>query len=298
MERPTLSQYAVLSIIGALLTIALKTTAYLLTGSVGLLSDAMESIINLLAAVMLLGMLIIAARPADECHPFGHGKAEYFSSGAEGLLILLAAVAIGFAAIDRLLSPQPLEQLGLGVMAAVLAALVNLVIARILMRAGKRHDSSALQADAQHLMVDVWTTVGVLVGLGAVVLTDWLWLDPLIALAVAIHILREAIQILRKSVNGLMDQALPDEELKLITTILDQLHDQGLHYHALRTRKSASRRFVDVHILVPGDWTVQRGHDLLEQLEAQIRTAIANTSIITHLEPLEDPAAWRDHQRL
>lgn len=298
MERPSLSRYAILSIFAALLTIALKTAAYLLTGSVGLLSDAMESIINLLAAVLMLGMLIIAARPADESHPFGHEKAEYFSSGAEGLLILLAAVAIAMAAINRLLNPQPLEQLGLGILAAILAAMVNLVVSRILMRAGRRHDSGALQADARHLMVDVWTTAGVLAGLGAIALTGWLWLDPLIALAVALHILREGFQVMRKSVNGLMDQALPDEEQARIIAILEQLHEQGLHYHALRTRKSAARRFVDVHILVPGSWSVRRGHNLLEQLEAQIRTALPNTSIITHLEPLEDPASWLDHQPL
>lgn len=296
MQRPSLTRYAILSIIGAVLTIALKFTAYLLTGSVGLLSDAMESIINLLAAGMMLGMLIIATRPADDQHQFGHEKAEYFSSGAEGLLILITALLIGYTAIERFFTPQPIEQLDLGVGIAVVAALINLTLSRILMRAGRQYDSGALQADAQHLMVDVWTTAGVLIGLGAVALTDWLWLDPLIALAVAAHILHEGVHVLRKSVHGLMDTALPEDEIAQITQILDQLEDQGLHYHALRTRKAASRRFIDVHILVPGRWTVQQGHDLLEQLEVQIRAALPNTCITTHLEPIEDPASWQDYQ--
>lgn len=204
-------------------------------------------------------------------------------------------MVIGYTAIERFFNPQPLDQLGLGVLIAVAAALVNLVISRILMRAGRQHDSSALQADAQHLMVDVWTTAGVLVGLGAVTLTDWLWLDPLIALAVAAHILHEGVHVLRKSVHGLMDTALPADEIEQITQILDQLHEQGLHYHALRTRKAAARRFIDVHILVPGKWSVQQGHDLLEKLEAQIRSVLPNTCITTHLEPLEDPASWQDY---
>lgn len=290
----SLARYAVLSIAGAVCTIGLKTWAYWLTGSVGMLSDALESVVNLAAAILALVVLIIAARPADEGHPFGHEKAEYFASGAEGVLILAASLMIIVSAVDRLLSPQPLAQYGVGMLIAVAASVVNYVIARILLRAGRRHGSITLEADARHLMTDVWTTAGVLAGVGAVMLTGWLWLDAAVAIAVAVNILWTGWRLLHQSVDGLMDAALPANEQDVIVQVLEACRAQGAQYHALRTRRAASRRFMTVHILVPGAWTVQQGHDLLERIEHDIRQRLDNIVIVTHLEPLEDPASWQD----
>lgn len=293
-NRTSLARYAWLSIGGALFTIGLKTAAWHLTGSVGLLSDALESVVNLVAAVLALIMLVIAARPADAGHPFGHEKAEYFASGAEGVLILIAAALIIVSAVERLLHLQPLEQTGLGIGLSVLASLVNYGIARVLAQAGKRYESVTLEADAQHLMTDVWTTAGVLAGVVAVTLTGWLWLDPLIALCVGLHIVRTGWRLLGGSVAGLMDTALPEQEQALIRQVLEGYRHEGVQYHALRTRRAASRRFVSVHILVPGAWSVQRGHDLLERIEADMRAQLGGMTVVTHLEPVEDPVAWDD----
>src|SRR5262245_48255868 len=293
-EQTNLTRFAWLSIGAAILSIALKTTAYWLTGSVGLLSDALESLVNLVAAIMALAMLTIAARPADEIHAFGYNKAEYFSSGLEGALILLAAAAIAWTAVPRLLVPQPLEQIGIGLAVSVLAAAINFGVARVLLSAGKAYRSITLEADAHHLMTDVWTSAGVILGVGAVALTGWLRLDPIIALIVAANILRTGLQLLSRSVRGLLDAGLPAAEQNAINEVLKRYESRGIQYHALRTRQAGTRAFISLHVLVPGDWMVQRGHDLLEHLERDIRAAVPGAELFTHLEPQEDPAAWKD----
>jgi cation diffusion facilitator family transporter len=293
-DRSFLTRYAWLSISVAVLTIALKTIAYLLTGSVGLLSDAMESIVNLAGALMALAMLTIAARPADESHAYGHSKAEYFASGVEGTLILLAALSIGIAAIERIITPRPLEQIGLGLGVSVVASLANLVVAMILLRAGKRYSSITLQANSRHLLTDVWTSGGVLVGVGLVALTGWQRLDPIIALLVAANIVWSGIGILRSSISGLMDIALPVDEQEMIRKVLEIHRQAGVEYHALRTRQSGAMKFISLHVLVPGEWTVHRGHQLLEQIEADISETLPNVVVFTHLESLNDPSAWDD----
>lgn len=290
-----LSRYAWLSIGAALITIALKAAAWHFTGSVGLLSDAMESVVNLIGAVMALAMLTVAARPADETHAYGHYKAEYFASGMEGAMILIAAASIGFAAAKRLISPLPLENVGLGLSVSIAAALVNLLVALVLRRAGREHESVTLEADSHHLLTDVLTTVGVVVGIGLVVLTGWHRLDPIIGLGVAFVIVLTGVRIVRKSVYGLMDTALPVSEQDALRAVLDRhAKDEGVEFHALRTRRSGVRRFISVHVLVPGDWTVQRGHELLEHIEADFRDTLPNVSILTHLESLDDPASYDD----
>lgn len=293
-DRKSLRRFAWLSIAAAIATIALKAFAYLLTGSVGLLSDALESFVNLAGALMALAMLSLAARPPDANHAYGHGKAEYFSSGVEGGLILIAAASIAVAAVDRLLHPRGLEQLGLGLTVSVVASLVNLAVSVVLMRAARQYDSITLKANAHHLMTDVWTSAGVLVGVGAVALTGWLWLDPVVALAVAANIVWTGMRIVHASILGLMDTALPPRELESITAVLDRYAGEDVKYHALRTRQAGPRRFVSVHVLVPGAWTVAEGHDLLERMEADLRAALPLVSVMTHLEPLEDPAAHND----
>jgi cation diffusion facilitator family transporter len=293
-SSPGLGRFAWLSIAAAVVTIGLKMAAWRLTGSVGLLSDALESLVNLVAAIMTLMMLTVAARPPDEDHAYGHSKAEYFASGTEGALILLAAVAIGWTAVQRFLDPRPIEQAGLGVAVSTAASLVNLGVSRVLMRAGQRHHSIALEADAHHLMTDVWTSAGVLAGIGLVALTGWQRLDPLIALAVAGQIVWTGVQLLRRSAMGLLDAALSPAEQEALRAVLARHEGPALRFHAVRTRQAASRRFISMHVLVPGDWTVRRGHDLLERLEHEIRAVVPNATVLTHLEALEDPAAWQD----
>ena len=292
----SLARFAWLSIAAAVATIALKTVTWRLTGSVGLLSDALESVVNLAAAVMALVMLTLAARPPDEEHAHGHTKAEYLASGFEGALILLAALAIGFAAVARLVSPQPLEQVGVGLAVSVAASLVNLVVARVLLRAARRHRSIALEADAQHLMTDVWTSAGVLVGVGLVALTGWERLDPLVALAVAAQIVWTGVKLVRRSATGLLDAALPPEDLASLRAVLDRHAGPELQFHAVRTRQAGTRRFVSLHVLVPGAWTVRRGHDVVEQVEADVRAALPGANVLTHLEAIEDPASFEDQQ--
>jgi cation diffusion facilitator family transporter len=293
---PRLTPYAWLSIGAALLTMAIKATAYLITGSVGLLSDALESGVNLASALMALAVLGIAARPPDEEHAYGHGKAEYFSSGVEGTLIVIAAATIAVAAIRRLLDPQPLNNIGLGLAIAIVASLINLGVARILLSAGRRFRSIALEADAQHLMSDVWSSAAILTGMGVVAFSGWRILDPIVALLVAGHIAWIGVNLVRRSTLGLMDTALPQAQLEAITAVLDGHASQGVRYHALRSRQAGSRYFVSMHIQVPGRWTVQRGHNLLEQIEAQIRETAPNITVFTHIEPIEDPASWEDEQ--
>jgi len=292
--RNGLTRYAWLSVATAIVIILLKVAAYWLTGSVGFLSDALESGANILAAVITLVALVVAERPPDAGHPFGHSKVEYLSSGAEGTLILLAAVLIVVQAIQRLLEPQPLEQVGAGVIISAIAAAANFAVARILLRAGRRHRSAALTADAHHLLTDVWTSVGVIVAVGLVGLTGWLWLDPVIGLIVALQIILTGGKLIRVAVDGLMDVALPPEEAAQVTAILERYRDQGVTYHALRTRQAGAQRFVSFHVQTPGSWSIQRGHELLESMEREIREQLAPVNVLTHIEPAEDPASWED----
>lgn len=292
--RKSLTRFAWLSIAAALVTIGLKTAAYLITGSVGLLSDAVESLVNLLGGIMALAMLTIAARPADEDHAYGHGKAEYFSSGLEGGLILVAAISIAAAAVMRLITPRPLEAIGVGLVVSLAASLVNLAVALLLLRASRKHNSITLEANAHHLLTDVWTSVGVLVGVGLVVFTGWQWLDPVVALLVAANIVWAGLGIVRRSVGGLMDKMLSSEDVAAVRKVFEVYEHQGVQFHALRTRQAGARKFISVHVLVPGDWTVQRGHELLEHIEADIRRAVRDAAVFTHLEPLDDPASWED----
>jgi cation diffusion facilitator family transporter len=296
MSRTSLVRFAWLAIAAAIATIGLKAAAWWLTGSVGLLSDALESFVNLAAAVVTLAMLTVAARPPDEEYAYGYSKAEYFASGLEGTLILVAAVLIGIAAVERLLAPQPLERVGIGLAISVVASAVNFGAARVLARAGRHYNSIALEAGAKHLMTDVWTSAGVVVGVALVALTGWLWLDPAIAIAVAAHIVWAGVGIVRRSVVGLLDRALPETERRAIEAALDAFRTQGIEFHALRTRAAAGRSFVSMHVLVPGAWSVQRGHDVVEEIEARVRDAVPSASVFTHIEPLEDPASYRDER--
>ncbi len=291
-NRNSLRRYAWLSILAALLTIGIKAAGYWLTRSVGLLSDALESGVNLVAAVTALAALTISAQPPDEDHAYGHQKVEYLSAGAEGGLIALAAIAIIITAIERLIDPQPLSRLSLGLGLSAGASLINLFVGWILIRIGKRHHSIALEADGHHLITDVWTSVGVLLGVGLVAITGWNILDPIVAILVAIQIGWTAFRLLRRSALGLIDTALPREQLQAIEGILGGYKD--VQYHALRTRQAGARSFVSFHIQVPGDWSVQKGHDLLEAIEAEVRDLVPNATVFTHLEPVEDPRSWRD----
>jgi cation diffusion facilitator family transporter len=293
-NRSTLKRYAWLSIGAALVTMGLKAGAYLLTGSVGLLSDALESLVNLAGAFMVLTMLSVAARPADDNHAYGHSKAEYFSSGFEGSLILIAAGSIIYTAVKRLFNPEPLEQLGIGLLVLFVAALVNLVTALILKQAGKQHNAISLTANSRHLMTDVWTSGGVLVGVGAVALTGWQPLDSIVAILAAINILWAGYSILRDSAYGLMDTALPQEDLDIIDEVLNKYKCQGVEFHAVRTRQSGSIKFINMHVLVPNEWTVEYGHALLNQIEAELKEKLPNSNVFTHLEPLHDPTSYAD----
>lgn len=294
MNTPSIKRYAWLSIATAVATILLKAAAWRLTGSIGLLSDALESVVNLAGAMMALAMISLAEQPADERHAYGHGKAEYFSAGFEGILILLAALAIGATAFERLFDPHPLERVGIGLAVSVVASILNLVTALILLSAGRKYRSLTLEADAHHLLTDVWTSIGVIAAVGAVTLTHWLWLDPVIALLVAANIVWTGSRLLRRAVHGLMDISLSPEDHATVVAILERHCTQGIDFHALRTRESGNRRFVEVHILVPGQWTIQQGHEYVEHLEADIRSALPQSTVLTHLEPIEDPASLED----
>ena len=294
-QRASLTRFAWLSIGAALATITLKTGAYFLTGSVGLLSDAIESLVNLAGASMALIMLSIAARPADEIHVYGHSKAEYFASITEGLLILGAAIGITSAAVDRLLRPQQLEQLGFGLAVSVAASAVNFIVARKLMSEGRKRSSITLEADADHLMTDVWTSVGVISGVAIAGFTGWSILDPLVAIIVALNILWTGVKLVRRSVAGLMDAALPEREQKLIQEVMEKYREKGVNFHALRTREAAARRFVSVHMLVPGDWTVHDAHHVAEDFESEVRAVLGGVvTVFTHLEPIEDELSMED----
>lgn len=296
MVRPSLLRYAWLSIAAAIATIGLKGIAWWMTGSVGLLSDAIESFVNLAAAVMALWILAVAAAPADDGHAHGHSKAEYFSSAFEGLLIVFAALSIAYAAVDRLINPQALQSVGIGLLVSVVASVINFATARVLLKVGHEQHSIVLEADAHHLMTDVWTSAGVIAGVGLVWLTGWLWLDPVIALCVAANIVWTGWQLMQRSAAGLMDASLPPEQVADIEAVLDRYREQGLDFHALRTRRAGSRAFVTMHVLVPGRWTVQQGHDWSERIERDIRAAMPRAHVLTHLEPIEDPVSMLDQE--
>ena len=295
MQAPSLRRYLYLSIVAALATIGLKTAAWALTGSVGLLSDALESGVNLVAAVVALAMIAVAEKPADEEHAFGHDKAEYFSSAIEGGLIVLAAASIVWTAIPRLLHPRPIENLGVGLAISAAASLVNLAVARVLLAAGRRHGSIILEADGKHLMTDVWTTAGVLAGVGLVKVTGWLPLDPLLALAVAANIVVSGFILMRRSALGLLDTAIAPAKRAALAEVLAAHRPRGVEFHAVLTRQAGRRSFVALHVLVPADWTVSQGHEYLEEVEREIRGSLGGaTTVFTHLEPLGDPSAMDD----
>lgn len=297
----SLTRWAWLSIGAAVVTIAMKTVAYLLTGSVGLLSDALESVVNLVAAILALTAIAAAAKPADERHHFGHGKAEYLSAGAEGVMIVVAAALIVYAAVERLINPRPLEDLGVGLAITLGATVVNGVVGVVILRQGRRHRSMALVADGKHLMTDVYTSIGVIVGIALVAITGWLPLDSLVALAVGANILWTGFILVRNAGRGLLDHALPREETGRVLGVLQDFVDRHpageLEFHGLQTRESGRDQFVSVHVLVPGAWTVSRAHDLVEDVEAAIRTTLPHAQVHTHLEPREDPRSHEDYDR-
>ncbi|MBB1516736.1 cation transporter [Tessaracoccus sp. MC1679] len=292
--RVDLTKFAWLSIAAALVTIALKTAAWLITGSVGLLSDAAESVVNLVAAVVALFALRVAARPADKNHHFGHSKAEYFSSAIEGVMIFVAAVVIVGFAIERLIVPRPLEEIGLGLIITVGASLINGAVAVVLLSAGARHNSITLRADGHHLMTDVITSAGVVIGIGLVWLTGWNWLDPLVALLVGVNILWTGWRLVSESASGLMDEALPKETNARLREILAAHEEETVKFHAFRTRISGARAFMEFHMLVPGAWSVQQGHDAMEDLVDLIQAEFTELRVIGHLEPIEDPRSYED----
>ena len=291
----SLERFAWLSVAAALATIGLKTLAWWVTGSVGLLSDAMESLVNLAAALLAVSMLRLAASPPDEEHPYGFSKAEYLAAGIEGALIVLAAAGILITAVPRLLNPAPLDAPLLGLSVSAGASLINLGVALVLLRAATKYNSIALEADGRHLMTDVWTSVGVIIGVALVFATGWLVLDPLIALAVAVHIVWTGVGLVRRSASGLLDAAIAQTDREMIQQIFDEFSRRDrVAFHAFRTRRAAKRRFVSFHLLVPDGWTVKRAHRLSEEIEARIRTAVPNASVFTHIEPMYDPASYED----
>jgi cation diffusion facilitator family transporter len=297
-SRLSVRTFLKLSVLAALATIGLKTAAWGVTGSVGLLSDAMESFVNLAAALFALAMVSIAQAPADDDHPYGHSKAEYFSSGFEGLLILIAALAIIWTAVDRWRSPQPLEGLGLGVALSVFSSFINGVLARAMMQAARAHESIALEADARHLMTDVWTSVGVAGGILLVPLTGWLWLDPLLAILVALNILREAGNLMHRSVDGLMDRALSDEERAHIDSELELLASSEVHFDHLRTRRAAGAKFCQLHMHVPASWTLGRAAALRAQAERRLIAAVRNLRVTIELLPAgQEPVGLQASER-
>jgi cation diffusion facilitator family transporter len=283
-----------LSVGAAVATIALKTGAWLLTGSVGLLSDAAESVVNLVAALVALAALRWAGKPADEGHAYGHAKAEYLSAGIEGALIVVAALTIAVSAVERLIHPQALTHVGVGLVVSVAASLINLAVGRLLVREGRLHRSITVEADGRHLLTDVWTSAGVVVGVALAAITGWERLDPIVALLVAANIVVTGVGLVRRSVGGLMDQALDDTARGRIEAVLDTFRARGVAFHALRTRQAGRRAFVSVHVLVPGAWTVQEGHDLAEEIETAVREQLPYVSVFTHVEPAEDPRSLDD----
>ncbi|WP_168704377.1 cation diffusion facilitator family transporter [Gordonia paraffinivorans] len=293
-EPRDLTRFALLSIVTAVAVFALKVVAWWVTGSVGLLSDALESIVNVVAAVAAFAALRVAAKPPDSGHNFGHTKAEYFSAVFEGVLIVVAAVIIVVSAVDRLLHPRELESVGLGLEISIAATVLNGAVGLFLIAVGRRHRSLTLEADGKHLMTDVATTIGVVIAVFLVAWTGWLPLDPIIAIAVAVNIMVVGFGLVKRSGAGLMDSALPDEQLEAIEAVLDRHRADGIVFHDIRTREAGHQRFVQLHMLVPGDWSVQRAHDLAEEVEGELHDAVADLSITTHIEPVGDPRAYEE----
>ncbi|MDP4588845.1 MAG: cation diffusion facilitator family transporter [Candidatus Nanopelagicales bacterium] len=292
--RVNLQKFAWLSIVVSVIVFSMKLAAWSITGSVGLLSDALESTVNIVAAVVALIAIRAAMKPADEIHHFGRGKAEYFSAQIEGFMILFAALIIVYTAIERIINPRELESIGWGLTISTVAAVINGGTAMILLRTGKQHRSPALVADGKHLLTDVWTSVGVIVGVGLVVITGWQRLDGVVALAVGLNIVVTGVRLLRASTAGLMDKALPDEDHLKIVEVLQRHESETVKFHALQTREAGRERFVSMHVLVPGDWSIQKGHDLSEVIEAEIKALLEHTTVSTHVEPLEDARSWAD----
>ena len=292
--RVNLQKFAWLSIVVSVVVFLMKMAAWSVTGSVGLLSDALESTVNIVAAVVALFAIRAAMKPADSIHHFGRGKAEYFSAQIEGFMILFAALIIVYTAIERIINPRELESIGWGLTISTVAAVINGGTAMVLLRTGKQHRSPALVADGKHLLTDVWTSVGVIVGVGLVVLTGWQRLDGVVALAVGLNIVVTGVRLLRASTAGLMDKALPDEDHLKIVEVLQRHESANVKFHALQTREAGRERFVSMHVLVPGDWTIQKGHDLSEIIEAEIKALLEHTTVSTHVEPLEDERSWAD----
>ncbi len=292
--RASATRYAWLSIAAALTTMAMKGVAAWLTGSVALLSDAVESSVNLVAAVVALVALSVAARPADESHEFGHSKAEYFSAAFEGMMIVVAAGLISWQAIDALIDPRELEDLGIGIVVTIVASLVNLGVGLVLRSAGRRLRSIALEADSRHLLTDVVTSAGVVVGVALVAVTGWDRLDPIVALLVAANIVWAGFSLVRRSSDALMDASVPSSDRVRIDAVLERYRSKDIEFHALRTRQAGRRSFAVVHLLVPGDWTVQRSHDLADEVERALTASVPGLRPTIHVEPIEDPASLTD----
>ena len=289
-----LSRFAWLSIAAAAVTILLKTLAWRITGSVGLLSDAAESLVNLVAAIIALVALKVSIRPPDKNHHFGHSKAEYFSAGAEGMMIFIAAAVIMYTAVQRFIHPRPIEDVGIGLLVSVLASVVNGLVAWVLLKNGRQRRSMTLIADGKHLLTDVWTSVGVLVGVGLVWLTGWQRLDPIVAFAVGVNILVTGAKLVGQSGTALLDVSLPKEDNEAIRDFLDAHSNDHVKFHAVRTREAGYRRFLEFHMLVPGSWTVKQGHDAMEDLIDEILDEWPEMRVSGHLEPIEDPRSYED----
>jgi cation diffusion facilitator family transporter len=285
-----------LSILAALLTMGLKFAAWYVSGSVGLLSDAMESCINLVASVLAYLALWYAARPPDAEHTYGHEKIAYFSSGLEGMLIFIAAGAISWEAIQHLLHPQPLKQLDVGLICSVIASIINFVVAWLLLREGRKHRSIVLEADGHHLMTDVWTSVAVVAALSLVAVTGWEWLDPIIAILIALHIVATGFVLMKRSFDGLMDRAWPKQELEELRAFLREKLEPEMDFHALRTRTAGPRRLIEFHLLVPGQMTLHDAHDFAHRLEESLLAVDQQRDVTIHLEPIEAAESWGDHE--
>lgn len=292
--RKSIASIMWISIVASVLTIGLKWFAFSITGSVGFMSDALESGINLLAAIVAFYSLTVAARPADIEHPFGHEKAEYFSSLAEGVLIIIAAFGIAYAAINRMYHPQPLESLGFGMLLSVGATLVNLITARILLYYSKKYNSITIEADARHLMTDVWTTVGIILGIFLVKLTGWQLLDPIMAILVALSIVYTGIKLVFRSMDGLMDSRVSEKDMILIREVLNAYKSDEIDYHALYTRRASAKQFITFHLLFPGEYTVHQAHEVTKKVEADLKLKLPLADIFIHVEPLNDPDAFDD----
>ncbi len=294
MNHKAAKKFIYLSIAAAVITICLKFYAYFLTRSMGFFSDALESFVNLIAAVVALIMLNISAKPADDEHEFGHTKAEYFSSAIEGALIFVASLSIIYSSVPKLWNPTTLENINIGLIVSLSASIVNLVVGQILIRNGKKMKSLVLEADGKHLMTDVWTSVGVILAIILVKITGWLILDPIIAIAVALNIIFTGYNLILRSANGLMDKSIDDTEIKQITDYLDTYHDQNIDYHSFKTRQSGQRKFISFHLLMPGDLTVKEGHDKADEIEDYIENMFPEPVMVsTHIEPIEDPASLK-----